>query len=63
MHIILEVIIAEDKSTSILDDIITESAQRDVQSVRDAYDYFLLLIEKFPNSKYSDRSKRKAFYI
>ena len=56
-------LIAEDKSTSILDDIITESAQRDVQSVRDAYDYFSLLIEKFPNSKYSEEARRKAFYI
>ena len=52
-------LIAEDKSTSILDDIITESAQRDVQSVRDAYDYFSLLIEKFPNSKYSEEARKK----
>ena len=54
-------VIAEDKSTSILDDIITESAQRDVQSVRDAYDYFSLLIEKFPNSKYSEEAREKLF--
>ena len=54
-------VIAEDKSTSILDDIITESAQRDVQSVHDAYDYFSLLIEKFPNSKYSNEAREKLF--
>ena len=52
-------VIAEEKSSSVLDDIITESAQRDVQSVRDAYNYFVLLIEKFPNSKYSDQAKEK----
>ena len=43
--------IAEEKSTSILDEIITDSAQRDVQSVRESYGYFVLLIDTFPNSK------------
>ena len=56
-------VIAEDKSSSILDDIITESAQRDVQSVRDAYDYFSLLIEKFPNSKYSEELMGFSNYL
>ena len=56
-------VIAEDKSSSILDDIITESAQRDVQSVRNAYDYFSLLIEKFPNSKYSEEAREKLFIL
>ena len=46
-------VIAEEKSISILDKIVTDSAQRDVQSVRDAYAYFVLLIDKYPNSKYS----------
>jgi len=56
-------VIAEDKSSSILDDIITESAQRDVQSVRNAYDYFSILIEKFPNSKYSEEAREKLFIL
>ena len=56
-------IIAEEKSSSILDNIITESAQRDVQSVRDAYSYFTLLIERFPNSKYSEEAKEKLFIL
>ena len=47
---------AEEKSISVLDKIITDSAQRDVQSVRDAYAYFILLIEKYPNSKYSEEA-------
>ncbi len=54
-------VIAEEKSSSILDEMITDSAQRDVQSVRDAYDYFSLLIEKFPNSKYSEEAREKLF--
>ena len=36
---------AEKKSSSILDKIVTDSAQRDVGSIRDAYDYFVELIE------------------
>ena len=50
---------AEKKSSSILDKLITDSAQRDVESVRDAYDYFIELIEVFPNSKYSEDAKTK----
>ena len=49
-------VIAEEKSVSILDKVLTDSAQRDVQSVRDAYAYFILLIEKYPNSKYSEEA-------
>ena len=36
-------VVAEAKSSSILDKIITDSAQRDVESVRDAYSYYCLL--------------------
>ena len=50
---------AEKKSSSILDKLITDSAQRDVESVRDAYDYFIELIEVFPNSKYAEDAKTK----
>ena len=50
---------AEKKSSSILDELITDSAQRDVESVRDAYDYFIRLIEVFPNSKYAEDAKIK----
>jgi len=52
-------IIAEEKSSSILDEVITDRAQRDVQSVRDAYSYFTLLIDAFPDSKYSDEALKK----
>ena len=52
-------IIAEEKSASILDEIITDSAQRDVLSVRDAYSYFSLLIDTFPDSKYSEEATKK----
>ncbi len=56
-------IIAEEKSASILDKIITDSAQRDVQSVRDAYSYFSLLIDTFPNSKYSEEALKKLVLL
>jgi outer membrane protein assembly factor BamD len=51
--------VAEAKSSSILDQLVTDSAQRDVESVSDAYQYFLELIEKFPKSKYSVDAKDK----
>ena len=56
-------VIAEEKSASILDEIITDSAQRDVQSVRDAYSYFSLLIDTFPNSKYSEEALKKLIVL
>ena len=56
-------IIAEEKSSSILDKIITDSAQRDVQSVRDAYSYFSLLIDTFPDSKYSEEASKKLIVL
>ena len=46
-------IVAEEKSSSILDEIITDVAQRDVEGIREAYSYYVMLIEKFPDSKYS----------
>ena len=56
-------IIAEEKSSSILDVIITDSAQRDVQSVKDAYGFFVLLIDTFPNSKYSEEASKKLLLL
>ena len=55
----LRAVVAENKSTSILDDLITDSAQRDVESVKDAYKYYLSLIYTFPNSKYTEDAKNK----
>jgi len=52
-------VVAEKKSSSILDKLVTDSAQRDVESVRDAYQYFVELIDTFPNSKYSEDAKGK----
>jgi len=56
-------VIAEEKSASILDEIITDSAQRDVQSVRDAYSYFSVLIDTFPDSKYSEEASKKLIML
>ncbi len=52
-------VVAEKKSSSILDKLVTDSAQRDVESVRNAYQYFVELINTFPNSKYSEDAKGK----
>ena len=56
-------VIAEEKSASMLDEIFTDSAQRDVQSVHDAYSYFTLLIDTFPNSKYSEEASKKLLVL
>jgi len=55
----LKGIVAEDKSSSILDKLVTDSAQRDVDSIREAYSYFVDLINTFPNSKYAIESTSK----
>ena len=55
----LKGVIAEDKSSSILDMFVTDSAQRDVQSVRDAYGFYNQLINTFPDSKYSEEAEKK----
>ena len=56
-------VVAQEKSSSILDKIVTDSAQRDVESVRDAYDYFTLLIEKFPESQYTSEAKPRLISL
>lgn len=45
---------SKQKSASFFDEInVTDNASRDVQSVKNAFNYYLALIEKFPNSKYA----------
>jgi outer membrane protein assembly factor BamD len=50
-------IISQDKSRSFLDDYLTDNAQRDVDSVRDAFNYYLALIDKFPKTEYAEEAK------
>jgi len=56
-------VIAENKSRSILDDFITDNAQRDIASAKDAFNYYLDLIRKFPKSKYADEAKTRLIPI
>ena len=56
-------VIAEDKSKSILDDFITDNAQRDVSSVKNAMNYYLALIDKFPDSEYAIESGSKLVIL
>ena len=56
-------VIAEDKSKSILDEFITDNAQRDVSSVENAMNYYLSLIKKFPKSEYSLEAKSKMIAL
>jgi outer membrane protein assembly factor BamD len=56
-------IVAEAKSSSLLDELVTDSAQRDVESVGDAYQYFIDLIEAFPDSKYSEEAKSRLIIL
>ena len=59
----LKGVIAEAKSSSILDKLVTDSAQRDVESVRDAYSYYIDLISIFPDSKYSEDASKKLLNL
>ena len=59
----LKGVVAEAKSSSILDKLITDSAQRDVESVRDAYSYYMDLFNNFPESKYSKDIDKKLLSL
>lgn len=56
-------VISEGKSHSILDDYITDNAQRDVDSVRNAFNYYLTLIDKFPKSEYTEEAKSRLIVL
>jgi outer membrane protein assembly factor BamD len=56
-------VVAEAKSTSLLDKLVTDNAQRDVESVSKAYQYYVDLIEKFPASKYSEDARDKLIEL
>ena len=56
-------IVAEDRSKSILDLFITDNAQRDTSSVQNAMNYYLELIDKFPESKYAIEAKTKLITL
>jgi len=56
-------VVAEAKSSSILDKVITDSAQRDVESIRNAYGYYKDLINSFPDSKYSEDAVKKLLNL
>ena len=55
----LKGVVSEAKSSSIIDKLVTDSAQRDVESIRNAYGYYMVLINTFPNSKYSEDASNK----
>jgi len=55
---------SETKSHSILDKFeITDSADRDTSSSKDAFNYYLDLIRKFPDSKYAIEAKSKLVIL
>ncbi|CAC9625164.1 Outer membrane beta-barrel assembly protein BamD [uncultured Gammaproteobacteria bacterium] len=56
-------IISEDKSHSILDGYLTDNAQRDIDSVRDAFNYYMALINTFPKSKYTKEVKTRLVVL
>lgn len=56
-------VISENKSRSILDEYLTDNAQRDVGSVRDAFNYYLALVDKFPKSKYTQEAKTRLVVL
>lgn len=56
-------IIAQSKSHSILDEYLTDNAQRDIGSVRDAFQYYLALIDRFPKSEYAQEAKTRLISL
>jgi len=59
----LKGISAENKSRSILDNYLTDNAERDISSVKTALEYYLELINKFPKSQYSTEAKDRLVII
>jgi len=59
----LRAISSEEKSRSILDDYITDNAERDISSVRQAFIYYMDLIKKFPDSQYAEEAKDRLVVI
>jgi len=59
----LKGVVAEEKSSSILDKLITDSAQRDVNSILEAFSYYRDLIDTFPNSKYAIDASSKLVVL
>ncbi|SFV60989.1 Probable component of the lipoprotein assembly complex (forms a complex with YaeT, YfgL, and NlpB) [hydrothermal vent metagenome] len=59
----LRAVIYETKSKSILDEYVTDKAHRDIRSVSKAYRYYVALIKKYPNSKYSEEAKNKLIIL
>ena len=56
-------VVSEDKSKSFLDKYITDNAQRDISSVKDALNYYAALIDRFPNSEYAVEAKDKLIIL
>ncbi len=56
-------IISEEKSKSILDDIIIDDAQKNIKGFKDSLVYYTLLIKKFPSSKYSKEAYGKLVVL
>ena len=59
----LKAIISRDKSKSILDEFITDNAQRDISSVKESMNYYLDLINKFPSTEYSIEAKSELITL
>ncbi len=56
-------VISEDESHSVLDQYLTDNAQRDIKSVRNAFQYYLKLINKFPTSEYAEEAKTRLVVL
>lgn len=56
-------VISADKSKSFLDDFITDNAERDIKSVKNALRYYLALIDKFPQNKYAEEAKNSLLVL
>jgi len=54
---------AESMSKSLLDIVLTDNAERDTTSVKNAFNYYMSLIKKFPESEYSSEAKSRLITL
>jgi len=59
----LRALAADSINQSWFDQYITDPAKRDIKSTQQAYDYYLALLKRFPNTKYSAESRRRLIAL
>lgn len=59
----LRALAADSINHSWFDQYITDPAKRDMKSTREAHEYYLTLLKRFPNTKYAAKSRRRLIAL